>query len=180
MGLPVALMEPNSVIGLANLLMAPFISRAYTAFALSEKHFSQEFIRRYGVPLRPGFEPKPYARSEEKLKILVLGGSQGAKALNEVLPKTFSELKTSLSIVHQCGHAHLEAVRARYKKSGYQSAEIVPFIEDMPRALENADLVVGRAGAGAVSEILAVGRPSLLIPYPFASGDHQRLNAQTL
>jgi UDP-N-acetylglucosamine--N-acetylmuramyl-(pentapeptide) pyrophosphoryl-undecaprenol N-acetylglucosamine transferase len=118
----------------------------------------------------------------------VLGGSQGAKALNQILPAALSRVNLSLTVIHQCGRAHVDAVTEQYQacaaaagdgKSPLQ-VEVIPFIADMPRALADADLVVGRAGAGAVSEITAVGRPSLLIPYPYASGDHQRVNAELL
>src|SRR5690606_6480276 len=84
------------------------------------------------------------------------------------------------SVTHQCGAAHIDAVTKRYGELGDSFVRVVPFIDDMGSALSNTDLVVGRAGAGAVSEIAAVGRPSLLIPYPYASGDHQRLNAESL
>lgn len=180
LGLPVALMEPNSAIGLANLLIAPFVQRAYTAFRLTERHFSPAKVLRSGVPLRPGFAPRPYRRQVGKLRVLILGGSQGAKTLNEVLPEALSRLDAPLEVVHQCGKAHLESVQECYEKLETSFATVTPFIDDMPAALGDADIVVGRAGASAVSEIAAVGRPSLLIPYPFASGDHQRLNAEAL
>ncbi len=181
MGVPLALMEPNSVIGLANLMIAPFVQRAYTAFALVERHFAPSVILRTGVPLRPGFDPiEPELRTDGIIRILILGGSQGAQSLNEVLPTALAQLSLPVHVVHQCGRVHLDAVLARYGELGVDSVTVTPFIEDMPRALANADLVVGRAGAGAVSEITAIGRPSLLIPYPHASGDHQRLNAESL
>lgn len=181
LGLPLALLEPNSVIGLANWLVAPFVDRAYLAFERAEAHFSPSVVRALGVPLRSGFEPSPYrAPSGRALRVLVLGGSQGAKTLNEILPRALSRAEVPLDIVHQCGAAHASDVEARYSAEGAAPAEVVPFIEDMQGALARADLVVGRAGAGAVSEICAVGRPSLLVPYPYASGDHQRVNAESL
>lgn len=179
MGIPVALLEPNSVAGLANLLIAPFVERAYLAFDIVERHFSPSVVRRFGVPLRNGFQPAPYELAERP-RILVLGGSQGARALNEILPNALARLNQRVEVLHQCGGAHVEAVEAVYRQLKIDFVEVVPFIDDMPRALSNADLVVGRAGAGAVSEIAAVGRPSLLVPYPFASGDHQRINAEYL
>lgn len=180
MGLPVALMEPNSVVGLANLLIAPFVRRAYTAFPEAEKRFSPAVVLRSGVPLRPGFTPRPWAPSDGPTRVLVLGGSQGAKSLNELVPQAFAQLGLPLSVVHQCGSAHGEVVKQRYRQLGVDFAHVVPFIDDMPQALADADLVVGRSGASAVSEMAAVGRPGLLIPYPHASGDHQRINAQSL
>lgn len=180
MGLPLALMEPNSVVGLANLLIAPFVQRAYTAFEAAERHFSPNTVLASGVPLRPGFDPVAYDATFGALRVLVLGGSQGAKSLNETLPEALSSLRLPISVTHQCGAAHVQAVEERYRKLGADFVSVTPFIEDMPAALAQAHLVVGRSGAGAVSEITAVGRPSLLIPYPFASGDHQRTNAESL
>jgi UDP-N-acetylglucosamine--N-acetylmuramyl-(pentapeptide) pyrophosphoryl-undecaprenol N-acetylglucosamine transferase len=181
LGIPVALMEPNSVIGLANRLIAPLVQRAYTAFPESEKHFKESVILRAGVPIRAGFARAPYAASAQALRILVLGGSQGAKALNEAVPRALAELELPVSVMHQCGAAHEADARRLYAELGLSDrAQITAFIADMPAALAAADLVIGRSGASAVSEICAVGRPSLLIPYPFASGDHQRVNAESL
>jgi UDP-N-acetylglucosamine--N-acetylmuramyl-(pentapeptide) pyrophosphoryl-undecaprenol N-acetylglucosamine transferase len=110
--------------------------------------------------------------------VLVLGGSQGAQALNEAVPHALA--RGTASVVHQAGAGRDEAVRALYAELGVgERAEVVPFIDDVPGALADADLVVGRAGASAVAEICAVGRPSLLVPYPFAGG-HQRENAESL
>lgn len=187
LGLPVALMEPNSVIGLANWLAAPFVQRAYTAFEITDAHFAPSLVMRSGVPLRPGFEPVPCRVHAGPLNLLVLGGSQGAKSLNHVLPEALCRIP-ELKITHQCGRAHVETITRRYAEcralhgpsSTRSRVDIVPFIDDMATALAAADLVIGRAGAGAVSEIAAVGRASLLIPYPYASGDHQRINAEAL
>jgi UDP-N-acetylglucosamine--N-acetylmuramyl-(pentapeptide) pyrophosphoryl-undecaprenol N-acetylglucosamine transferase len=180
LGLPVALLEPNSVIGLANWLIAPFIQRAYTAFKLAETNFSPSVVLPSGVPLRSGFEPKPYRPPSDHLRVLVLGGSQGAKSLNEIVPEALSGVEAPMTVLHQCGREYVDAVVERYRGLRAGRSEVTAFIDDMPAALRDADLVIGRAGAGAVSEITAIGRPSLLIPYPFASGDHQRLNAESL
>ena len=178
---PVALMEPNSVIGLANRLIAPLVQRAYTAFPESERHFKRAVVLRSGVPIRSGFAPVPYEPRLSALRILVLGGSQGAKSLNEAVPHALAQAEPNVVVLHQCGAAHEAAARSLYAELGLaERAEVVPFISDMPAALAAADLVIGRSGAGAVSEICAVGRPSVLIPYPFASGDHQRINAESL
>ena len=180
-GVPVALMEPNSVIGLANRLIAPLVQRAYTAFPESERHFKKSVVLRAGVPIRDGFQPSAYAPRLSALRILVLGGSQGAKSLNEAVPHALALAQTNVVVVHQCGAAHEAEARRLYAELGLsERAEVVPFISDMPAALAAADLVIGRSGASAVSEICAIGRPSVLIPYPFASGDHQRVNAESL
>lgn len=178
--IPLALMEPNVEAGLANRLIAPFVQRAYIAFPESQRYFKPAATVRTGIPLRAGFEPAPYAAPRGGLKVLVLGGSQGAKSLNEAVPRALSLLGPSVEVVHQCGRAHEAAARSLYDELGFGSrAQVQPFIEDMAAALAGANLVMGRAGAGAVGEICAVGRPSLLVPYPFA-GDHQKLNADSI
>ncbi|MDF3065093.1 MAG: UDP-N-acetylglucosamine--N-acetylmuramyl-(pentapeptide) pyrophosphoryl-undecaprenol transferase [Polyangiaceae bacterium] len=180
MKVPLALMEPNAEAGLANRLIAPFVQRAYIAFPESHRYFAKGAVVQTGVPLRDGFAPAPYTAPRGALRVLVLGGSQGAKSLNEAVPRALAQLGSTVSVVHQCGRAHEDAARALYAELGFgERAHIAPFIDDMPRALGEADLVVGRAGANAVAEICAVGRPSLLVPYPFA-GDHQKHNADSL
>jgi UDP-N-acetylglucosamine--N-acetylmuramyl-(pentapeptide) pyrophosphoryl-undecaprenol N-acetylglucosamine transferase len=115
-----------------------------------------------------------------ELRVLVLGGSQGAQSLNEAVPRALSSVGGAVRVVHQCGAGRDDGVRALYAELGLaERAHVVSFIDDMPARLAASHLVVGRAGAGAVAEICAVGRPSLLIPYPFA-GDHQRHNAHAL
>jgi UDP-N-acetylglucosamine--N-acetylmuramyl-(pentapeptide) pyrophosphoryl-undecaprenol N-acetylglucosamine transferase len=181
LGIPVALMEPNSVIGLANRLIAPLVQRAYTAFPESERHFKAGLVLRAGVPIRAGFEPVPYTPRLDAPRVLVLGGSQGAKSLNEAVPRALAHLGENVRVTHQCGAAHEADARRLYAGLGLEArAQVLPFIADMPKALADADLVIARSGASAVSEICAVGRPSLLVPYPFASGDHQRVNAESL
>jgi UDP-N-acetylglucosamine--N-acetylmuramyl-(pentapeptide) pyrophosphoryl-undecaprenol N-acetylglucosamine transferase len=180
LGVPLALMEPNAEAGLANRLIAPFVQRAYIAFPESQRYFNPALTVQTGIPLRFGFEPAPYTPPSGELRVLVIGGSQGAKSLNEAVPRALSHLGDTVQVVHQCGRAHEDAARALYNELGFGNrARIAPFIDDMPAALADAQLVIGRAGAGAVGEICAVGRPSLLVPYPFA-GDHQKLNAESI
>jgi UDP-N-acetylglucosamine--N-acetylmuramyl-(pentapeptide) pyrophosphoryl-undecaprenol N-acetylglucosamine transferase len=184
--IPLALMEPNSVAGLANRLIAPWVQRAYTCFWEVERHFPTGRVLRTGVAIRRGFEAAEYrlaaGGSEGPLRILVLGGSQGAQSLNDTVPRALSVCSADFSVVHQAGKGRDGAVRALYDELGASRAnvEVVPFIDDVPRALAQADLVIGRSGAGVVAEICAVGRPALFIPYPYASGDHQFHNAQSL
>jgi UDP-N-acetylglucosamine--N-acetylmuramyl-(pentapeptide) pyrophosphoryl-undecaprenol N-acetylglucosamine transferase len=180
LGVPLALMEPNAEAGLANRLIARFVQRAYIAFPESQRYFAPAITLHTGAPLRAGFEPAPYRAPQAGLSVLVLGGSQGAKSLNEAVPRALGELGQGVRVVHQCGRAHEAAALSVYEELGFgPRAQVVPFIADMPRALAAADLVIGRAGAGAVGEICAVGRPSLLVPYPYA-GDHQKLNADSI
>lgn len=180
LGIALALMEPNAEVGLANRLTAPFVQRAYIAFPESRRYFKPAVTLHTGAPLRAGFEPAPYGGPGAELNVLVLGGSQGARSLNEAVPRALAKLGPAVRVVHQCGKAHEASAVALYESLGLGArAAVRPFIDDMPAALSAADIVVGRAGAGAVGEICAVGRASLLVPYPFA-GDHQKVNADSL
>jgi UDP-N-acetylglucosamine--N-acetylmuramyl-(pentapeptide) pyrophosphoryl-undecaprenol N-acetylglucosamine transferase len=181
LGTPLALLEPNAAIGLTNQLVAPVVQRAYTAFPEPERHFRLAVVRRTGVPIRDGFAPRPFERPSRQLAVLVLGGSQGARALNQVLPRALARARTPIRVVHQCGRVHETETRSLYAELGAgDRATVVPFIEDMPAALGAAQLVISRSGASAVSEICAVGRPSILVAYPFAAADHQRHNAESI
>ncbi len=183
LGIPVALLEPNSVAGLANRLMAPFVKRAYTAFERCERHFSAPRVLRLGVPIRSGFQRAEFERSigTAGLRVLVLGGSQGARTLNEVVPQALARVAGEVEVRHQCGRDSVSEVERSYAALGMSGrVQVLPFLDDMAGALGWAQLVISRSGASAVSEICAVGRPSLLVPFPFAAGDHQRYNAEAL
>ncbi len=184
LGVAVTVLEPNSVMGLSNRLLAPFAIRAYTTFPEVDRFFRPSIVRRLGVPLRKAFAPAPYEAQKDKLSILVLGGSQGAKALNEAVPRAIAQVKhqaRGIRVVHQTGREREVEARALYDSLGLSAvAEVVPFIDDMARALASADLVIARAGASTLAELCAVGRPSILVPYPFAADDHQLKNARSL
>lgn len=172
---PLAILEPNSILGLTNRLLAPFAKRGYVAWATTARHFTGDRARVLGVPLRPGFEPRAYA-PQRPPRVLVLGGSQGAEALNAVVPRALGRLGIELSIVHQTGRDREAAVRAAYG----DRAEVVPFLDDVAARLAAADLVIARAGAVTVAEIAAVGRAAILVPFPHAADDHQAKNADAL
>lgn len=182
-GVPLALMEPNSVPGFGNRLMAPMAQRAYLAFDEAERFFRRSSVRRFGVAIRDGFDPARPPRSPSAghpTRILVLGGSQGARQLNEQVPRALSQLSQPFVVQHQTGRDNAGAVEQLYKELLVGTAQVCEFISDMPKALQAADLVVSRSGASAVAEISAVGRPSVLVPLATSAGDHQKLNAQAL
>jgi UDP-N-acetylglucosamine--N-acetylmuramyl-(pentapeptide) pyrophosphoryl-undecaprenol N-acetylglucosamine transferase len=188
MGKPTALLEQNAHVGLTNRLMAPMVGRAYVTFEETAGRFPQKSVRVTGNPVRRAFvesarraaaDPAGFeARSQG---ILVLGGSQGARALNEALPAALARLSasTGMPIVHQTGEAMRDQVAQEYAALGC-NAQVVSFIDDMARAYAEAAVVVGRAGATTVAELCAVGRPSILVPFPHAADDHQRKNAEAL
>jgi UDP-N-acetylglucosamine--N-acetylmuramyl-(pentapeptide) pyrophosphoryl-undecaprenol N-acetylglucosamine transferase len=186
---PLAILEPNSILGLTNRLLAPFAKRAYVAWPDAGRHFRGAKTRLYGVPLRPGFEPRAYEVSPGPgpRRVLVLGGSQGAQALNDLIPRVVARIsgegRVQLSIVHQAGRDRDHDVREAYGKGGLPSSttvEVAPFLEDVAARIAAADLVIARSGAVTVAELSAIGRAAVFIPFPYAADDHQAKNALSL
>ncbi len=180
---PLAILEPNSTLGLANRLLAPFAKRAYVAWADTARVFRGDKARVYGVPLRPGFDPQPYAVAVARRRLLVLGGSQGSVALNERLPLAIARAAAQvgdIDVVHQTGTDREVAVREAYERAGIRNAMVVSFVTDVADQMAAADIIVARGGAVTVAEISAIGRASLLVPFPHATDDHQAKNALAL
>ena len=184
-----ALLEQNVHVGLTNRLLARGVGRAYVAYDEAAPIFGDTRARVLGNPLRRAFldaanlaDHDPAGLEARARGVLVLGGSQGARALNQHVPDALAHAaKTTpgLHIVHQTGEAAVAEVRARYAALGLD-AEVVPFIDDVARAYTRAAVVVARAGAGTLAELCAIGRPSILIPLPSAAEDHQTKNALAL
>ncbi len=182
LGVPLVLVEPNSVMGLANQVVAPLARRIYLAFNEARPRLGGATTRLVGVPLRDDFKPRPSRSSMAGgRRVLVLGGSQGAQALNERLPDALGRASQSLGseidVVHQAGRGKDPAVRDAYRRVGLHSARVVSFSRTPADDIAWADVIVSRAGAGTLAEIAAVGRPSVLVPLPSASDDHQTKNA---
>jgi UDP-N-acetylglucosamine--N-acetylmuramyl-(pentapeptide) pyrophosphoryl-undecaprenol N-acetylglucosamine transferase len=180
-GKPLVLHEQNSVAGMANKVLAGVADRVFTAFPNVFK--KAEWV---GNPLRTAFlkQPEPatrFAGRSGPLRLLVVGGSLGAKALNDTVPQALALLPEGErpQVTHQSGEKQIDALRASYAAVGVQ-AELTPFIEDTAQAFADADLVVCRAGASTVTEIAAVGAAALFVPFPAAVDDHQTTNARFL
>jgi UDP-N-acetylglucosamine--N-acetylmuramyl-(pentapeptide) pyrophosphoryl-undecaprenol N-acetylglucosamine transferase len=183
LGVKLAVLEPNSVVGFANRLLAPFAARGYVAWDETAAKFRGGRARVVGVPLRAGFAPQAYAPKAGSARVLVMGGSQGAQALNERLPAAVARVKQTvphLKGMHQAGRDRDRAVREAYAGLGVEGVDVVPFLDGVPSEIARADVVVARAGAATVGEIAAVWRASILIPFPFAADDHQAKNAESL
>jgi UDP-N-acetylglucosamine--N-acetylmuramyl-(pentapeptide) pyrophosphoryl-undecaprenol N-acetylglucosamine transferase len=205
---PLVLHEQNSVAGLANKVLAGVADRVFTAFpnAFEKDPHARHRVsslppegavfalgrpggkkaRWVGNPLRPAFtaQPEPAERFAGRggpLKLLVVGGSLGAKALNAVVPKALALLapQERPSVTHQSGAKQIDELRANYAEAGVEG-ELTPFIDDTARAYAEADLIVARAGASTVTEIAAVGAAALFVPFPAAVDDHQTVNARFL
>ncbi|HET6545837.1 MAG TPA: undecaprenyldiphospho-muramoylpentapeptide beta-N-acetylglucosaminyltransferase [Rhodanobacteraceae bacterium] len=179
--IPLVVHEQNRSPGFTNRLLAKFARRVLSGFADAFRH--GEWV---GNPVRAEIIALPaprerYAGRSGPLHLLVLGGSQGAQALNAAVPQALAQASAELrgEVRHQCGTRHVESARAAYAAAGV-AAQIDAFIEDMAGAYAWADLVICRAGALTVAELAAAGVPAILIPYPAAVDDHQTRNAETL
>ncbi|HSH91101.1 MAG TPA: undecaprenyldiphospho-muramoylpentapeptide beta-N-acetylglucosaminyltransferase [Ramlibacter sp.] len=181
LGKPLVLHEQNSVAGMANRVLAGVADRVFTAFP--------NVLRKaawVGNPLRTSFLqlPGPEERLGSRagpLRLLVVGGSLGAKALNETVPKALALIDANRrpTVVHQSGAKQIDELRANYAAAGVE-AELTPFIDDTAQAYADADLIVCRAGASTVTEIAAVGAAAVFVPFPSAVDDHQTTNAKFL
>ena len=180
-GRPLVIHEQNAVAGLTNRLLSRFARQVLEAFPQS--FGPQRRTREIGNPVRREFFALPapearYAARSGALRLLVVGGSQGATRLNAVVPQALAQLGARLPVTvrHQAGERWIEPARAAYAAAGVQ-AEVVPFIDDIAAAYAWADLVVCRSGALTISELAAAGVPAVLVPFPAAVDDHQTRNA---
>ena len=188
-GRPTALLEQNAHVGMTNRILARFVDRAYITFEQTEEVFGKSKSRVTGNPVRHEFVEHarlaladPEGFESRARTVLVLGGSQGARKLNEDVPRALAQAglaHRNIEVVHQAGESMRDEVEATYRDLGIR-AKVVTFIDDMARAYSNAALVVARAGATTLAELCAIGRPSILIPFPFAADDHQAKNARAL
>ena len=184
MGIPVVIHEQNAVAGLTNKLLSKVSKRILEGFP--QTFAQQDKVTPVGNPVRK--EISEITAPKERLathggasRLLIIGGSLGAQALNEVVPQALAEMNVDARPVvrHQAGSGKDESTKNIYKKLGVE-AEVTPFIEDMAKAYEWADLVICRSGALTIAEVAAAGVASLLVPYPYAVDDHQTANGQYL
>jgi|LNFM01.1.fsa_nt_gb UDP-N-acetylglucosamine--N-acetylmuramyl-(pentapeptide) pyrophosphoryl-undecaprenol N-acetylglucosamine transferase len=169
--LPLLLMEPNAMPGLTNRYMARFSRRSLVSFEEAVQYFPVGNAELTGLPVRKEFFALPPKARGEKLEILVTGGSRGARRLNEAIKGLAPWL---------AGQPVRVVLQAGAEAEDIPGVSVTPFLNDMPGAFAAADLVICRAGAGAVAELAAAGKPAILVPYPYAADDHQAKNAQAL
>ena len=179
-----ALLEPNAFPGMANRKLASFVSRCFIVFEEAAKYFPKEKVKTVGLPVRfKKSELVHFYESDRPLNILVFGGSQGARAINNVVGdwvEGLEHLKSKLRIVHQVGARDFSIWKTRYAEKHKEFLEYSDYIYDMPKKLEWADLVVCRAGVGTVAEVAMSRTPALFIPLPTAADNHQQKNAEVL
>ena len=181
LGKPLVLHEQNSVAGMVNKVLAQMADRVFTAFPNVLKN-----AQWVGNPLRAAFtqQAEPgvrFANRAGPLRLLVVGGSLGAKALNTIVPQALALIpqESRPIVIHQSGAKQIDELRANYHAAGV-AATLTPFIDDTASAFADADLIVCRAGASTVTEIAAVGAAALFVPFPSAVDDHQTSNARFL
>lgn len=180
MGIRCAVMELNLRPGLANRIVGKIVERVFTVYEGTARYFSGRRVIETGNPVR--WSTLPQVRKDAKFTVLVFGGSQGARHINQStveMLKGLQDLDGEIRIIHQTGQADIKWVREAYGAGSFD-AEVLPFIERMDEAYARADLVVCRAGAATIAELTVFGKPAILIPYPYAAYDHQRLNAEVL
>lgn len=182
LGIPYAIHEQNALPGLSNKLLGRWAKQIFLSYPDSVAGFAADKTVVTGNPLRPGLETvDPHL--PEPGKLLIFGGSRGARAINQAVCKMLPILKDwpeCPQLLHQTGEDDLQDVRQAYIAAGFDPQQVVPFIDDMATAYAEARLVICRAGATTLAELTACGRPAILIPFPFAAGDHQTANARTL
>jgi UDP-N-acetylglucosamine--N-acetylmuramyl-(pentapeptide) pyrophosphoryl-undecaprenol N-acetylglucosamine transferase len=184
LNIPLVIHEQNAVPGMTNQWLARLADRVLEAFPGS--FAPARGARCTGNPVRADIAEIPppenrLARRHGPLRLLVLGGSQGAHALNEVVPAALADMPVERrpSVRHQAGRRHVEGTRNAYQQAGVE-ADVTAFIDDMAAAYAWADVVISRAGALTLAELTAAGVAAILVPYPFAVDDHQTRNAETL
>ncbi len=182
LGVPMVAMEPNALPGLVTRKMAGKVKRALVSFAEAEQFFPPGRTVRTGLPVRGEFFAIRERPATGRLSILITGGSRGSRALNRAARESwplFRQSGLAVRMVLQCGADEYEHLAREFNET-QMDGEVVAFLHDMPAAYAAADLVVSRSGAGAVSELAAAGKPSVLVPFPFAADDHQRHNAEAM
>lgn len=189
MNIPVVIQEQNSFPGVTNRLLSKHAERIFTAFEAAEEFLPKEKITLTGNPVRSGMDVedktdalKHFGFSKDKPVLLVLGGSGGALALNNAMEQALDQLHNQLGIqiIWQCGDKYYDRLSSNIDKADYPNLKLLGYIDKMPAAYGAADLVLTRAGAGTCSELMMIGKPSILVPSPNVAGDHQTKNAKSM
>ncbi len=180
--IPIVLMEPNAMPGMTNRWMGRVAARALISFEETARYFPAGKAELTGLPVRPEFFSIPPKRRSGVLTVLITGGSRGSRTLNQAARESwplFREASFAVRLIHQAGREAWADLAREFAATGLEG-EVVPFIDDMPSAFAEADLVICRSGAGACAELAAAGKPAILVPFPFAADDHQMKNAEVL
>src|SRR6267143_2845388 len=182
--LPTLVMDSNALPGWTNRVLARFVDKAAVSFAEALPYFRGKGVLT-GNPVRNEFFEIPAKKREpSRVSLLVFGGSQGARAINEAMIGALPHLaahKESLQVMHQTGEADFEKARRGYESVSWSgNVDVRPYIDDMMSEFAKADLIISRAGATTSAELVAAGKAAIMIPFPLAADDHQRKNAEAL
>ncbi|WP_419535424.1 undecaprenyldiphospho-muramoylpentapeptide beta-N-acetylglucosaminyltransferase [Endozoicomonas sp.] len=182
LGVPLVVHEQNAVAGLTNKLLARIATRVLEAFPGTFDGLSSGVVRKVmltGNPVRPEIVSVSASVPHTPLRLLVVGGSRGALAINKMIPQILQKCSGRVDVWHQTGKGTFDQCRADYQQLGV-TGRVEPFIDDMAQAYEWADLVLCRSGALTIAELAAAGKPGILVPFPFAVDDHQTVNGHYL
>lgn len=188
-GIPVVLQEQNSYPGVTNRLLAKFAVKIFTAFKEADQFLPEEKTELTGNPTRSELTNstkeeglKSFNFTSEKPVLLILGGSGGAKTINESIRQNLDRLhhEIDLQIIWQCGKRYIDDLAASINQKDYPNLRLAAYLDNMPEAYAAADLVISRAGASSCSELMITGKPSILVPSPNVAGDHQTMNAKSM
>lgn len=175
---PVVLMEPNALPGFTNRRMGRLVDRALLNFREAARFFPEGRAEVTGVPVRAEFFSVPRKSRGDILTVLITGGSQGSRTLNNATRASWPLFRNApVRFIHQAGAGMADQLAHEFAATGLDGS-VTAFIKDMPAAFAEADLIVCRSGAGAVAELAAAGKPSILVPFPFAADQHQLKNAE--
>ena len=182
-GIKTCIQEQNSIPGITNKILGKFVKRIFISFPETADYFSEKKVSLTGNPIRKEIAEMDFDRTETgKNTLLIFGGSQGAHRINtamiEALP-FLDQLKDRLDVIHQTGESDLEEAHLAYSENVF-GAEVEAFIYNMPEYYRKADLLICRAGATSIAEILCSGLPAIFVPFPFAADNHQEINALSL
>jgi UDP-N-acetylglucosamine--N-acetylmuramyl-(pentapeptide) pyrophosphoryl-undecaprenol N-acetylglucosamine transferase len=178
--IPTMIVEPNAMPGFTNRTLARFVDAAALSFEEAKKYFGKRGLVT-GNPVRHDFAHLEKKRRGERLNVLIFGGSQGAHAINTAMVSSLpllAPMRDRLAITHQTGEADFEIVKRSYADAEFENAEVKPFIHDMSDRFRVADVLICRSGATTAAEVSAAGKAAIFVPFPFATDDHQRKNAE--
>jgi UDP-N-acetylglucosamine--N-acetylmuramyl-(pentapeptide) pyrophosphoryl-undecaprenol N-acetylglucosamine transferase len=177
--IPTMVVEPNAMPGFTNRVLARFVNAAALSFEEARTYFGKRGVVT-GNPVRGDFANLKKKERGERLNVLIFGGSQGSRAINTAMAGALPLLQQKrerLAVTHQTGEHDFEMVKRAYDDAGFE-ADVRPFIHDMAAQFENADVLISRAGATTAAEVAAAGKAAIFVPFPFATDDHQRKNAE--
>jgi UDP-N-acetylglucosamine--N-acetylmuramyl-(pentapeptide) pyrophosphoryl-undecaprenol N-acetylglucosamine transferase len=182
MRIPTLVMDSNALPGFTNRQLARFVDKAALTFEEALPYFGKKGVVT-GNPVRSEFFDIEAPESNGSVTLLIFGGSQGARAINNAMIEVLPKLQSSqgrLNITHQTGEADYERIREAYKHAGWEKADVRPYISDMVSEFAKSDLIICRAGATTCAELAAAGKASIMVPLPTAADDHQRKNAEAM